>query len=189
MVQAQARLVARWQLVGFIHGVMNTDNMLLSGETIDYGPCAFMDQFNPAQVYSSIDHGGRYAYRNQPGIAHWNLTRLAQALLPVLHDEQEEAVALAQAAVDSFPTRFVDAYQQQMGSKLGLADVREGDDALLQDLLTLMAEARADFTLTFGHLTEIAGPGGENGASVTSPENSSSWSTRFPNWGSNNLLR
>ena len=95
VIARQAGLIARWQALGFIHGVMNTDNMLLCGETIDYGPCAFMDNFNPAQVYSSIDTGGRYAYRNQPGIAHWNLSRLAQSLLPLLHTEEEQAIALA----------------------------------------------------------------------------------------------
>ena len=105
VISRQAQLIAQWQLLGFIHGVMNTDNMLICGETIDYGPCAFMDQFNPDQVFSSIDHGGRYAYRNQPGIAHWNLSCLAQALLPILHEDQEQAVALAQNAINAFPDR------------------------------------------------------------------------------------
>jgi uncharacterized protein YdiU (UPF0061 family) len=155
----QAALMARWQLVGFIHGVMNTDNMLLSGETIDYGPCAFMDEFHPDTVYSSIDHGGRYAYRNQPGIAQWNLVCLAQALLPLLHDDQEEAVALAQQQVDSFPELFRKAHQQGMGNKLGLTDVTEEDSDLIEDLFQLMAQEKADFTLAFRRLADLANEG------------------------------
>ncbi len=157
IVGTQASLVAQWQMLGFIHGVMNTDNMLLSGETIDYGPCAFMDQYDPATVYSSIDHGGRYAYGNQPGIAHWNLAMLAQALLPLLDDDPEQAVALAQTAVDLFPEKFVAAWRTGMGRKLGIAALTEADDEFAQDLLTLMQEQHADFTLTFRRLAEIAG--------------------------------
>ena len=137
VVNAQASLVARWQLYGFIHGVMNTDNMLLSGETIDYGPCAFMDEYNPEKVYSSIDHGGRYAYRNQPGIAHWNLAALAQALLPILHTDQEQAVALAQTTVDTFPDAFLQAHSAGMASKLGLTKIGDEDAALVEELLQL----------------------------------------------------
>lgn len=153
----QAGLVARWQLLGFIHGVMNTDNMLLCGETIDYGPCAFMDAFNPEQVYSSIDHQGRYAYRNQPGIAHWNLSRLAQSVLPLLHDDEEQAVALAQAAIDAYPGRFLDAHSAGLARKLGLAALAEEDTALVEDLFAAMAEHRLDFTLTFRRLADLAG--------------------------------
>ena len=159
VVDAQARLVARWQLVGFIHGVMNTDNMLLCGETIDYGPCAFMDNFHPDTVYSSIDHAGRYAYRNQPGIAHWNLAVLAQTLLPLLDTDQDRAVALAQGAVDVFPDTFMAAHTAGLGQKLGLADVTADDTPLIEDLFTVIAEQELDFTLTFRHLADLADPG------------------------------
>ncbi len=165
MIGAQAALVARWQLLGFIHGVMNTDNMLLSGEAIDYGPCAFMYEFHPQQVFSSIDHAGRYAYGNQPAIAHWNLAALAQALLPVLHEDQEQAVALAQAAVDTFPERFTAAYRQGLARKLGLAAFSEADQALADELFQLMAEHRLDFTLTFRRLADLADPAGGGGGS------------------------
>ena len=158
VVAAQASLVARWQLVGFIHGVMNTDNMLLSGETVDYGPCAFMDQFHPDTVFSSIDRGGRYAYRNQPGIAHWNLAALAQALLPVLDPDQDRAVELAQQAVDAFPGLFMDAHTQGMAAKLGLEEIAAGDTSLVEDLFTVMAEQELDFSLTFRHLADLADP-------------------------------
>jgi uncharacterized protein YdiU (UPF0061 family) len=158
VVAAQARLVAQWQLLGFIHGVMNTDNMLISGETIDYGPCAFMDGFNPDMVYSSIDHNGRYAYRNQPGIAHWNLACLAECLIPLLNADSEQSVQMAQAAVDAFPDLFLDAHQQGMGWKLGLTLAGEDDESLVQDLLELMATAESDFTLSFRRLAELANP-------------------------------
>ena len=160
MIGAQAELIAQWQLLGFIHGVMNTDNMLLSGETIDYGPCAFMDDFQPDKVYSSIDHAGRYAYNNQPGIAHWNLAALAQALLPVLHEDQEQAVTLAQEAVDTFPGQFTRAHRAGLARKLGLAEFRESDQALAEELFQLMAEYQLDFTLTFRRLADLAGPTG-----------------------------
>ena len=160
VISSQAELLARWQLVGFIHGVMNTDNMLLSGETIDYGPCAFMDTFHPDTVYSSIDHAGRYAYRNQPGIAHWNLACLAQALLPLLHGEQEQAVALAQQAVDRFPGLFSDAHFRGLGRKLGLAGINEADSPLVEELFELMAGEQADFTLCFRRLADLAHPEG-----------------------------
>ena len=121
-MQAQAELVARWMLVGFVHGVMNTDNMTISGETIDYGPCAFMDAFDPATVFSSIDHGGRYAYGNQPGIAQWNLARLAEALLPLIDDDVDTAIAAATDVLRSFPDRYHAAWGAGMRAKLGLAD-------------------------------------------------------------------
>lgn len=158
-IGAQASLISRWQLLGFIHGVMNTDNMLLSGETIDYGPCAFMDAFNPDTVFSSIDHGGRYAYRNQPGIGHWNLACLAQALVPALHDDAEQAVALAQGAVDSYGDLFLEAHTAGLKAKLGLAEDRPDDAALIEDLYTLMAAEATDFTLTFRRLADLASPG------------------------------
>ena len=163
MVSAQASLVAKWQLLGFIHGVMNTDNMLLSGDTIDYGPCAFMDDFDPARVFSSIDHAGRYAYGNQPGIAHWNLAALAQALLPILHDDQEQAVALAQGVVDTFPHRFASAHRAGLARKLGVAELRETDQSLADELFDTMAQYQLDFTLTFRRLADLAGAGEDDG--------------------------
>jgi len=156
VITRQAHLIAQWQLIGFIHGVMNTDNMLVSGETIDYGPCAFMDRFNPNTVYSSIDHMGRYAYRNQPGIAHWNLARFAQAILPLLAEDQTAAIDVAQTAINRFPERFLVALQQNTARKLGLSEHRPEDEALIEDLFTLMTEHDADFTLTFRRSTELA---------------------------------
>jgi uncharacterized protein YdiU (UPF0061 family) len=156
VVARQAELVARWLLVGFIHGVMNTDNTSISGETIDYGPCAFMDHYDPAQVFSSIDEQGRYAYANQPRIALWNLTRLAECLLPLFSDDQEKAIAEAQAILGVFPEKFATAYQAGLRNKIGLFTVRDGDEALVQDLLGAMATNQADFTLTFRRLSEAA---------------------------------
>jgi uncharacterized protein YdiU (UPF0061 family) len=156
VVARQASLVARWLLVGFIHGVMNTDNTSISGETIDYGPCAFMDHYDPATVFSSIDEQGRYAYANQPRIALWNLTRLAECLLPLLSDVQAEAIAEAQAVLGDFAGRFDTAYQAGLRSKLGLFTAREGDPLLAQDLLETMARNQADFTVTFRRLSDAA---------------------------------
>ncbi|WP_178022246.1 YdiU family protein [uncultured Paenibacillus sp.] len=158
-VQRQAALIAKWQLVGFIHGVMNTDNMALSGETIDYGPCAFMDAYDPATVFSSIDRHGRYAYGNQPSIAVWNLSRFAESLLPLLHEEEDQAVRLAEEALHGFAWQFEAAWLQGMRSKLGLFGEQEGDAVLVKDLLDLMNQHHADFTntflaLTFGRLEE-----------------------------------
>ncbi len=157
VIARQADLVARWLLVGFIHGVMNTDNTSISGETIDYGPCAFMDHDDPAAVFSSIDELGRYAYANQPRIALWNLTRLAECLLPLLADEQEAAIAQAQEILGGFPDKFTAAYQAGLRAKIGLFTRQDGDDALVQDLLDAMARNQADFTLTFRRLGEAAG--------------------------------
>ena len=148
----QASLVARWQLVGFIHGVMNTDNMSLSGETIDYGPCAFMDAYDPATVFSSIDHGGRYAYGNQPPIAQWNLARLAEAMLPLFHADQDRAAERATAALNTFPDLFHQQWLDGMRAKLGLCTHEEGDNALVNDLLDWMKRRSADFTNTFRSL-------------------------------------
>ena len=158
----QAGLIAQWLLVGFIHGVMNTDNMSIAGETIDYGPCAFMDHFDPAQVFSSIDEHGRYAYGNQPRIAQWNLARLAETLLPLLDADQDAALKQAQAAIDGFSATFEAAYAAGFRRKLGLVGVEAGDLALGQQLLAAMAAAKADFTLTFRGLGEAAaGPAHE----------------------------
>jgi uncharacterized protein YdiU (UPF0061 family) len=156
VIARQASLVARWLLVGFIHGVMNTDNTSISGETIDYGPCAFMDHYDPAKVFSSIDEMGRYAYANQPRIALWNLTRLAECLLPLFSDEQDTAIAEAQAALGGFAEAFNTAYKAGLRGKLGLFLERDGDQALAQDLLDAMAKNQADFTLTFRHLSDAA---------------------------------
>jgi uncharacterized protein YdiU (UPF0061 family) len=156
VIARQADLVARWLLVGFIHGVMNTDNTSISGETIDYGPCAFMDHYDPATVFSSIDEMGRYAYANQPRIALWNLTRLAECLLPLFSDDQEKAIAEAQAILGEFPEKFSGAYQAGLRRKIGLFTARDGDEALVQDLLDAMAKNHADFTLTFRRLSDAA---------------------------------
>src|SRR3954466_1118674 len=157
VIARQAELVARWLLVGFIHGVMNTDNTSISGETIDYGPCAFMDHYDPAMVFSSIDEQGRYAYANQPRIALWNLTRLAECLLPLLSDEQDKAIEEAQSALAEFAEAFNAAYQAGLRKKVGLFTERDGDEALIQDLLDAMAKNQADFTLTFRKLGDAAG--------------------------------
>ncbi|EGQ24143.1 SelO family protein [Sporosarcina newyorkensis 2681] len=153
VIARQASLVAKWQLVGFIHGVMNTDNMTISGETIDYGPCAFMDTYEPTTVFSSIDVQGRYSYRNQPGIAEWNLTRLAETLLPLLHDDQEKAVELAENKLSKFAKLYVTNWMGGMRAKLGLFNEEEQDEILVKDLLALMQEHQADYTNTFRSLT------------------------------------
>jgi serine/tyrosine/threonine adenylyltransferase len=148
--------VAHWLLIGFIHGVMNTDNTAISGETIDYGPCAFMDAYDPATVFSSIDHLGRYAYGNQPNIAQWNLARLAETLLPLLAEDGEKALAEAEESLGAFAEIFQAAYLGGLRRKLGLAAEREGDAALAQDLLTRVAENYTDFTLFFRLLCEAS---------------------------------
>ncbi|WP_159800696.1 protein adenylyltransferase SelO [Arthrobacter zhaoguopingii] len=158
VVSAQASLVARWMLAGFIHGVMNTDNMTISGETIDYGPCAFLDAFDPATVYSSIDSGGRYAYGNQPLVAEWNLARLAEALLPLIHEDQERAVEAAVASLEAFRARYSAAWLAGMKAKLGLAgSVPDGEAVrLVDDLLALLQTGRADYTSFFRDLGSAA---------------------------------
>lgn len=155
VINRQAELIASWQWVGFIHGVMNTDNMSIAGETIDYGPCAFMDTYDPDTVYSSIDRMGRYAYGNQPSIAQWNLGSFAQALLPLLSDNEDAAVALATDVLGTFSGRFADFYHARMRRKLGLAEHQDDDATLAEDLLTRMADNRADFTLTFRRLCDV----------------------------------
>jgi serine/tyrosine/threonine adenylyltransferase len=162
VIARQAQLIARWLLIGFIHGVMNTDNSSISGETIDYGPCAFMDQYDPATVFSSIDAQGRYAYANQPRIALWNLTRLAECLLPLFSGEQDKAIEEAQLVLGGFAEAFTAAYQAGLRNKLGLFTARDDDPALAQDLLDAMAKNQADFTLTFRRLSDAAlDPGGD----------------------------
>ncbi|QGQ99768.1 YdiU family protein [Paenibacillus psychroresistens] len=153
VIKRQADLIAKWQLVGFIHGVMNTDNMAISGESIDFGPCAFMDTFDPATVFSSIDSQGRYAYGNQPQIAGWNLARFAETLLPLLHDNIEQAVELAQAAISGFIELFQSYYLTGMRQKLGLYNEEVQDEKLIEDLLNMMQKYSADYTNTFLALT------------------------------------
>ena len=156
VMERQAALIARWQGVGFIHGVMNTDNMALSGETIDFGPCAFMDAYDPATVFSFIDQHGRYAYGRQPFIAQWNLARFAETLLPLLDEDDEKAVAMANEAVVGFEHRFERHWLAGMRAKLGLFTEQSGDTDLAQSLLDWMQRAQADFTNTFRDLSGAA---------------------------------
>ncbi|MDO7908000.1 YdiU family protein [Paenibacillus sp. JX-17] len=149
----QAKLLAQWQLVGFIHGVMNTDNTTISGETIDYGPCAFMDIYHPGTVFSSIDAEGRYAYGSQPQIAAWNLSRLAESLLPLIHENEDEAVSLAEDVIAGFAEKFHQYWHAGMRAKLGMREEEEEDLPLIYDLLTLMQRHEADYTNTFLDLT------------------------------------
>lgn len=153
VIRRQAELIAKWQLVGFIHGVMNTDNMSICGETIDYGPCAFMDVYDPATVFSSIDYQGRYAYGNQPQIAVWNLARFAESLLPLVHENQAQAVHLAQQELSRFGELYYRAWLAGMRGKLGLFGEEEDDFSLMEELLDLMQKHRADYTNTFLALT------------------------------------
>jgi serine/tyrosine/threonine adenylyltransferase len=156
VISRQAELVAAWMAVGFIHGVMNTDNTSIAGETIDYGPCAFMDSYHPQTVFSSIDQMGRYAFANQPGIAQWNLARFAECLLPLLADDKDTAIAAAQEALAGFGPRFEAALNGRLARKIGLAELRAGDVELVRDLLAAMAENAADWTLTFRRLADAA---------------------------------
>lgn len=164
VVRAQAELIARWLSVGFIHGVMNTDNMLICGETVDYGPCAFMDGFDPEKVYSSIDDYGRYAYRNQPAIAHWNLGRFAEALLPLIDADQDTAIKKAEGVLEEFFVVSESAYAAVMANKLGFETPSENTKLLTEQLLARMADERADFTLTYRALgDELATRSGLSG--------------------------
>ncbi|MDC3417403.1 protein adenylyltransferase SelO [Aquibacillus salsiterrae] len=153
VIEKQASLIAQWQLVGFIHGVMNTDNMTISGETIDYGPCAFMNEYDPKTVFSSIDVHGRYAYANQPPIGGWNLVRLAESLLPLIHDDDDLAVDLAQAEISRYMDVFETYWLQGMRAKLGIFNEESEDKQLVENLLEIMQKNKADFTNTFRALT------------------------------------
>ncbi|MBW5446087.1 YdiU family protein [Cohnella sp. CFH 77786] len=153
VIGRQASLIAKWMLVGFVHGVMNTDNMALSGETIDYGPCAFMDAYDPATVFSSIDRQGRYAYGNQPSIAAWNLARFSETLLPLLHDDQEQAIKQAEAEIANFFVLYQRQWLAGMRAKLGLTGEEPEDESLIEELLGLMQKYGADYTNTFRALT------------------------------------
>jgi uncharacterized protein YdiU (UPF0061 family) len=182
VAERQADLIARWILIGFIHGVMNTDNCAISGETIDYGPCAFMDAYDPATVFSSIDHFGRYAYGNQPSIAQWNLSRLAEALLPLLDDDADTAVATAKEALEVFAPRFQGKYAAGLGQKLGFTTERDGDSALAKDFLTNLRDNGADFTLAFRTLGDAAlGPDADPAmrALFADPSTYDAWATRW----------
>ena len=152
VVHRQASLIAHWQLIGFIHGVMNTDNTSIAGETIDYGPCAFMDSYDPKKVFSSIDQFGRYAYSNQPGIGYWNVACLGQALLPLIEGNEKVVLDKVQEIIGEYPRVFQDAYLVGLRKKLGLRKNLEADEALGQDLLQEMAKERIDFTLAFRQL-------------------------------------
>ncbi|MDF3813642.1 protein adenylyltransferase SelO family protein, partial [Rhodopseudomonas sp. BAL398] len=182
VVARQAELIARWMQIGFIHGVMNTDNCSIAGETIDYGPCAFMDAFDPKTVFSSIDQMGRYAYGNQPAIGLWNLTRLAECLIPLLAADQDEGIAAAETALGGFAETFNAAYQSGFTAKIGLTSGRADDLALLQDLLVAMKQGQADFTLTFRRLSDAAGDPSELGAVralFTDPTGFDDWAVRW----------
>ncbi|WP_339690589.1 YdiU family protein [Celeribacter baekdonensis] len=157
ILAAQARLIAKWMGLGFVHGVMNTDNMAISGETIDYGPCAFIDGYSPKAVYSSIDRQGRYAYEQQPSIAHWNLAQLGSCFVPLMEAElgsQAQAIDALSEALNRFPALYQAEWRQVFGAKIGLADAGEDDVALVQDLLALMAKNGADFTNVFRGLSD-----------------------------------
>jgi uncharacterized protein YdiU (UPF0061 family) len=162
VIDRQASLIARWQLIGFIHGVMNTDNMAISGETIDYGPCAFMNTYRPDTVFSSIDHAGRYAYGNQPVIAQWNLARFAETLLPLVDADQEKAIAAASEALGEYPALFERYWLAGMRKRLGLQAEEVGDIELIGSLLNWMQKSRADFTNTFRDLSSEELPVGES---------------------------
>lgn len=182
VAQRQAMLIAQWQSIGFIHGVMNTDNSSISGETIDYGPCAFMDQFNPAQVYSSIDRQGRYAYSNQPAIGNWNLIMLAQALLPLIDENQDRAVELAQAAVDGFADQFEKNYASLMGQKLGFVTSHPDDGALIANWFKLLAISNADMTNLIRRLSaviEVGCPVGLADDASSHGEEAGTWLSRW----------
>jgi len=171
VLDRQASLIAKWQLVGFIHGVMNTDNMAISGETIDYGPCAFMNTYDPDTVFSSIDRRGRYAYKNQPGIAQWNLARFAETLLPLIHRDQTQGIKLMEKHLQQFTTQYHNYWLEGMGKKLGMFQIQKDDEGLIEELLQIMKEESLDFTNTFVALTY----GKEEELSVTDADRLETW--------------
>lgn len=162
VIERQAKLIAHWMQFGFIHGVMNTDNMTVSGETIDYGPCAFMDTYHPAKTFSSIDGRGRYAFANQGSIGHWNLTRFAETLLPLLDEDAKQAVAKAEAALDTFAGIHRIELQKRFAAKVGVEDGGADDWNLVEGLLVAMADGEADFTLVFRHLPDALESGNDD---------------------------
>ena len=175
VIEQQADLITHWRREGFIHGVMNTDNMALSGETIDYGPCAFMDVFAPDTVFSSIDHKGRYAYANQPYIAQWNLARLAESLLPLMHAEREDAIGMAEDSLNAFEQVYKAKWLNMMGAKLGLSEVSKKDESLVTYLLDWMHENGSDYTNTLRDLSQEELPDGE----LYATESFQAWHTRW----------
>lgn len=177
VMERQAALVARWVGVGFIHGVMNTDNMAVSGETIDFGPCAFMDHYDPGTVFSSIDEGGRYAFANQPAIAQWNLARLAETLLPLIDADRAKAIETATARITAFPDLYSRHWRSVMGRKLGLQGAGEADTPLIQSWLDLLQDSEADHTLAFRRLADAALGGDGPRAMFRDP-------VRYDNWAS-----
>lgn len=181
VIENQAHLIASWQQIGFIHGVMNTDNILLSGETVDYGPCAFMDEYHPETVFSSIDRNGRYAYDNQPTIGRWNLIQLAQVLIPLLDKDTEKARELAQKSINKYMILLMKSYQNDMALKLGICNAIPDDIKLIKDLLDVMAEDKMDYTLTFRYLSDLAGDDARNGVGdlVTLSEKFNFWLERW----------
>jgi uncharacterized protein YdiU (UPF0061 family) len=180
VVDAQASLIARWMLVGFVHGVMNTDNMTISGETIDYGPCAFVDAFDPTTVFSSVDEGGRYAYGNQPGIGQWNLARLAEALLPLFHADADAAVAAAVEVLQSFLKRYDGYWRRGMRTKLGLTEEHDLSTTLIDELLELLRAQRVDFTSLFRSLSSaVRGDAARARSLFDEPSVFDAWSERW----------
>lgn len=180
--ERQAALIARWLHVGFIHGVMNTDNMTVSGETIDFGPCAFMDEYDPATVFSSIDQNGRYAYASQPGIGQWNLARLGETLLPLIDADSDKAVEAANVVIKDYGERFQIHWLRGMREKIGLSSVEDDDLDLIQSLLSIMQAGQADFTLTFRRLSHLAGDDGRQPeflATFREPEAAKEWLSRW----------
>ena len=171
----QASLIAKWQMAGFIHGVMNTDNMAISGETIDYGPCAFMDVYDPATVFSSIDHGGRYAYGNQPAIGQWNLARLAETLLPLLDADKDKAIELATDALNQYAENYDGYWLAGMRQKVGLQTQANDDREMIESLLAWMTTNKADFTNTFNDLSSLDAFEGDDVSSMYRDEDFQSW--------------
>ena len=150
----QARLVAKWMSIGFVHGVMNTDNMTISGETIDYGPCAFIDEYHPESVYSSIDEQGRYAYCNQPGISQWNLARFAESILTLIDESEDKAISLISPFLDDYKRQYHECWLDQMKAKLGLVSNFDADEDLINDFLGILAKHKVDFTQGFRSLSQ-----------------------------------
>ncbi len=183
VARGQAELIAAWLRVGFIHGVMNTDNVSLAAETIDYGPCAFMDTYHPATVFSSIDMYGRYAYNQQPQMGHWNLAQFAETLLPLLADDNDTAVAEAREALEVYASAFEARYHADLRAKIGLAEAHDGDLDLVSDLLKRMAEQRADYTLTFRRLSDLSGDDASGDDAVrelfADPEAFDAWASQW----------
>lgn len=175
VIKRQAMLISKWQLTGFIHGVMNTDNMTISGETIDYGPCAFMDDYDPETVFSSIDRNGRYAYGNQPIIAEWNLSRFAETLLPLINEQKEQSVIMAQDAVKEFSNIYKRHWMAGMRAKLGFFNEEDDDELLINELLDMMYKYHADFTNTFRSLTI----GNYDETAMSGTKDFSSWLERY----------